>query len=232
MSRATSSELGPSAPRCGLVLGYTALQAGTRTVPVAAGLIAGAALSAPLTARLGTKFTVAAGMPLAAGGLAVLTQVTTGSGYRPVPAALLLAGTGIGLAMAPATDAVMCALPLTKASVGSAMNHTARLVGGAFGVAVLGTIISQVYRDEIADTAARLPAHAATPTRDSLQAALHVAAHLPTPGGDTLADAARIAFTDAMNRAALVGAAVALAGATVALALLPIRPNRTIKDHS
>jgi predicted MFS family arabinose efflux permease len=215
-----------------LVLGYSALQAGARTVPVAAGLIAGAALSAPLAARLGTKLTVAAGMLLAGGGLTVLTQVTTGSGYAPVLAALLFAGTGIGLAMAPATDSVMGALPLAKAGVGSAMNDTARLVGGAFGVAILGTIISQVYRDEIADTAARLPSQAATPTRDSLQAALHVAAQLPTPGGDALAEAARIAFTDAMNRAALVGAAVALAAALVALALLPTRPNPTIEDRS
>jgi len=169
-------------------------------------------------------------MLAAAGGLAVLTQVKTSSQYRPVLAALLLAGTGIGLAMAPATDSVMSALPLAKASVGSAMNDTARLVGGAIGVAILGTIISQVYRDKITDTAAHLPAQAAAPTRDSLQAALHVAAQLPQPGRDSLADAARTAFTDAMNRAALVGAAIALAAAIIALALLPVRPNRTIKD--
>jgi EmrB/QacA subfamily drug resistance transporter len=209
-----------------LVLGYTALQAGARTVPVAAGLIAGAALSGPVTLRFGTKLAVAVGMLLAAGGLAVLTRVTTGSGYGPVLAALLLAGTGIGVAMAPATDSVMGALPLAKASVGSAMNDTARLVGGAFGVAVLGTIISQVYRSEIADTAGSLPQPAAAPARDSLQAALHVAPNLPRPGGDALAQAARVAFTDAMNRASLVGAAVALAAALVAIALLPTRPGR------
>jgi EmrB/QacA subfamily drug resistance transporter len=209
-----------------LVLGYTALQAGARTVPVAAGLVAGAALSAPLTARLGTKLAVTAGMLLAAGGLAVLTEATASSGYRPVLAALLLSGTGIGVAMAPATDSVMGALPLAKASVGSAMNDTARLVGGAFGVAVLGTTITQVYRDHIADTAARLPAPAAAPARDSLQAALQVAAHLPAPNGGALAMAARVAFTDAMNRAALVGTGVALAAAVVAIALLPARPRR------
>jgi EmrB/QacA subfamily drug resistance transporter len=200
-----------------LVLGYTALQAGARTVPVAAGLIAGAAVSAALAARLSARFTVAAGMLLAAGGLAVLTEVTTGGGYGPVLAALLLAGTGIGLAMAPATDSVMVALPLAKASVGSAMNDTARLVGGAFGVAILGTIISEVYHDHIAATAARLPAPAASSVRDSLQSALHVAANLPS--GETLALAARVAFTDAMNSAALVATVVALAAAVVALTL-------------
>jgi len=213
-----------------LVLGYTAFQAGARTVPVAAGLIVGAGLSAPLTARIGTKLTVTAGMLLAAAGLAVLTTATTTSGYRPVLTALLLAGSGIGVAMAPATDSVMGALPLAKASVGSAMNDTARLVGGAFGVAVLGTTISQVYRDHIATSAAQLPPATAAPTRDSLQAALHVAQQLPGLDGQALAAAARDAFTTAMNTAALVGAAVALAAAVVALALLPARP-RHIPDE-
>jgi EmrB/QacA subfamily drug resistance transporter len=204
-----------------LVLGYSPLQAGARTVPVAAGLVAGAALSTPATRRLGTKLTVAAGMVLCAAGLAVLTGATPTSGYGRVLAALLLAGAGIGLAMAPATDSVMGSLPLAKASVGSAMNDTARLVGGAFGVAVLGTTISQVYRSHITDTAAALPAPAAEPTRDSLQAALQVAAHLTGPRADALRAASRLAFTDAMNRAALIATAVAVVAAAVALIWLP-----------
>lgn len=208
-----------------LVVGYTALQAGARTVPVAAGLIVGAAISTRLTAWAGTKVAVTAGMLLAAAGLAVLTQATVDSGYKPVLAALLLAGTGIGMAMAPATDSVMGALPLAKASVGSAMNDTARLVGGTLGVAVLGTVISQVYRGRLADTSAGLPERVAEPARDSLQAALHIAAGLPRPTGDILAAAARVAFTDAMNRAAFVATAVALAAAGIALVLLPNRPR-------
>jgi EmrB/QacA subfamily drug resistance transporter len=213
-----------------LVLGYSAFQAGARTVPVAAGLILGAGLSAPLNTRIGTKLTVTAGMLVAATGLGILTRATIASGYPPVLAALILAGTGIGIAMAPATDSVMGALPLAKASVGSAMNDTARLVGGAFGVAVLGTTLSQVYHDHIATTAAQLPAPAAGPARDSLQAALQVATHLPRPYGDALATAARIAFTDAMNRTALVGTAVAIAAAVIALTLLPARHPTEPRD--
>jgi EmrB/QacA subfamily drug resistance transporter len=213
-----------------LVLGYSPLQAGARTVPVAAGLLAGAALSTPATKRLGTKLTVTAGMVLCAAGLTVLTAATPTSGYDRVLAALLLAGAGIGLAMAPATDSVMGSLPLAKASVGSAMNDTARLVGGAIGVAVLGTTISQVYRSHIADTATGLPAPAAEATRDSLQAALQVAGHLTGPRGDALRAASRLAFTDAVNRAALVAAAVALVAAAVALLLLPARANSTDPD--
>ncbi|HET9137880.1 MFS transporter [Actinophytocola sp.] len=207
-----------------LVLGYSALGAGARTVPVAAGLIVGAGISAPLTARAGTKLAVTLGMVLAAAGLGVLTQVTATSGYPPVLTALILAGTGIGIAMAPATDSVMGSLPLAKASVGSAMNDTARLIGGAFGVAVLGTVISQVYTDHVTGPTASLSAPAAGEARDSLQAALQVAAQVGDPAAASLVAAARAAFTDAVNAAAFVGTAVALAAAAVALTLLPGRP--------
>ena len=206
-----------------LVLGYTALQAGARTVPVAVGLVLGSAVSTRMNTRLGTKLTVVAGMLLAAAGLAVLTGATPTSGYGRVLVALLFAGAGIGLAMAPATDSVMGSLPLAKASVGSAMNDTARLVGAAFGVAVQGAIISQVYGSRINAVAAQLPDSAAVPTRDSLQGALQVSQQLGGASGTALRSAARLAYTDAMNSAVLVGAAVALLAATVALLLLPAR---------
>jgi DHA2 family multidrug resistance protein-like MFS transporter len=106
------------------------------------------------------------------------------------------------------------------------MNDTARLIGGAFGVAVLGSTISLVYRTHIAAAAAQLPARAAGPAQGSLQGALQVAQHLGGPPGRVLETAARLAFTDAMNRAALVGAAIALAAALVALVLLPARAAR------
>lgn len=162
-------------------------------------------------------------MLLAAAGLAVVTGATPTSGYRLTLAALLLAGTGIGLAMAPATDSVMGSLPLAKASVGSAMNDTARLIGGAFGVAILGTTINQVYRTHITATADQLPPAAAAPTRDSLQAALQVAGRLDPTHATTLQTAARLAFTDAMNQAAIIAAVVAFSAALLALILLPTR---------
>jgi DHA2 family multidrug resistance protein-like MFS transporter len=209
-----------------LVLGYTAFHAGVRTLPLAAGLVIGSGLSAPANGRLGTKLTVTCGMLLAAGGLAILAGVTPASGYGRVLAALLLAGGGIGMAMAPATDSVMGSLPRGKASVGSAMNDTARLVGGAVGVAALGSTISLVYRTHIDAATSQLPARVAGPARASLQAALQIARHLGAPHATALETAARLAFTDAMNQAALVGAAVALAAALVALILLPARATR------
>ena len=206
-----------------LVLGYSPLQAGARTVPVAAGLLAGSVLSTPATRLLGTKLVVAAGMLLAAGGLGVLTTLTPASGYGGVLAALLLAGTGIGVAMPPATDSVMGSVPLAKASVGSAMNDTARLVGAAFGVAIMGSTISEVYAARVGAVTAHLPAPAAAPVRESLQSALKVAQLLGGPQGHALQTAARQAFTDAMSRAAFIGVGVTLAAALVALVMLPAR---------
>jgi hypothetical protein len=88
--------------------------------------------------------TLTAGLLLAAAGLSVLAVATPASGYPRVLTALLLAGTGIGLAMAPATGSVMGSLPLAKASIGSAMNDTARLVGAAFGVALAAALAALI----------------------------------------------------------------------------------------
>ena len=208
-----------------LVLGYSAFEAGLRTLPVAAALILGSALSTPATTRLGSTITVTAGMILAGAGLVVAAAATTTRDYSPVLTTLLLCGLGIGLAMAPATDSVMGSLPLEKAGVGSAMNDTARLVGGAFGVAVLGTVVSQVYRMRIDGTANLLPEPIRGAVHESLQAALHVAQQLNPSDQAALTAAARGAFTHAMQTAALVGAGATLAAALVALLRLPSRPS-------
>jgi hypothetical protein len=137
----------------------------------------------------------------------LLSQAHVDSGYGIVAAVLVTMGLGMGLAMAPATDSVMGSLPLEKASVGSAMNDTTRMIGGALGVAVLGSILHSGYESRIGDGA---PAVA----RDSLGGALHV-------GGTQLADQARHAFVSGMSTASLAAAGVAIAGAIIAFVALP-----------
>jgi EmrB/QacA subfamily drug resistance transporter len=200
------------------VMGYTPLEAGVRIVPVAAGMILGTGLSARIVPRLGTKVVVAAGLVLVASALLVLSTATVGSGYGLVAAALVLTGLGMGAAMAPATESVMGSLPLEKASVGSAMNDTTRMIGGALGVAVLGSLLSTGYHDELHPAAFDLHGPAAATARDSLGGALQV-------GGTSgpLADAARHAFVSGMHTAALAAAGVAIVGALLSLAFLPAR---------
>jgi hypothetical protein len=96
--------------------------------------------------------------------------------------ALGVLGFGMGLAMARATDSIMSSLPTAKAGVGSAMDTTTRQVGGGLGVAVLGSVLTSAYRDQLAPALQGLPGRAATLARDSEGAALAVAARLGPPG--------------------------------------------------
>jgi EmrB/QacA subfamily drug resistance transporter len=204
------------------ILGYSALEAGIRTLPVAGGLILGGPLSARLAERVGTKVVVAAGLALVAAGLALLGLADEHSVYGIVALSQVVLGFGMGNAMAPATDAIMGSLPLAKASVGSAVNDATRITGGALGVAVLGSMLSTGYRGRMEDAVTGLPAPAAEAAQESLAGAMSVS-KLAGPGGERLLDAAQSAFVSGMHSAAFVAAAIALAGAVVALRWLPAR---------
>jgi EmrB/QacA subfamily drug resistance transporter len=202
-----------------LVLGTSALETGLRMLPVAAGLVIGGPLSAKLTARVGAKPVVTAGLCLIAAALLLMTQFQVDSAYGIVAAAFVVLGIGIGTTMAPATDSVMGSLPLAKASVGSAVNDATRTTGGALGVAVLGSILSSGYRGDM-DAIGGAGGAAA---HDSLAGALAVAARIGGATGDRLASTAQAAFVSGMHAAVLVGAAIALVGALVAFVFLPSR---------
>jgi predicted MFS family arabinose efflux permease len=212
------------------VLGYSALEAGIRVLPVAAGLVIGGPSSARLTERVGTKFVVALGMTLIATALVLMTgyQVDTGYGYVALTQVIL--GLGIGMAMAPATESIMGSLPLAKASVGSAVNDATRTTGGALGVAVLGSLLSSGYRADMDAAVSGLPANAADAARDSLGGAIAVAAH---GGGSRLVTTAQEAFVSGMHSAVVVAAAIALAGAVIALVFLPARaPEEAVEPQA
>ena len=202
------------------VLDYTALEAGVRTLPVAGGLVLGGPLSARIAQRIGARVVVAAGLTTVAAGLALLSQVEVDSGYGLIAASLAVFGVGMGAAMAPATESIMSSLPQANAGVGAAMNDTTRMVGGSLGVAVLGSLLSSGYRGDMESVTADLPAQAA-PAGDSLGAASSIAERLGGDTGATLTRAADAAFTSAMGDALMVGAAVALAGAALALKVMP-----------
>ena len=203
------------------VLGYSALRAGVGFIPIAVTLMIAAPNSARLTKRFGTKAVVTAGMTVTALALLLLTRATPHSGYLLPGLMLALLGAGMGTAMSPATDSIMGSLPLAKAGVGSAVNDTTRQIGGALGVAVLGSITNANYRHHVAAVAAGLPLVARNAVRAGIGNALVVAnqAHAPQ-----VAVAAKQAFVHAMNATAYIGAAIAFAGAMVALIWLPSQP--------
>jgi EmrB/QacA subfamily drug resistance transporter len=205
------------------VLGYTPFGAGLRTLPFAFALMVMAPLSSKAVQWFGTKRVVVTGMVVFASGLLVASTSTVSSGYPRVMIAMILMGAGMGLSVAPATESIMGALPLHHAGVGSAVNDTSREVGGALGVAIVGSMLSSLYSTNLNG---KLPATVPGPVRDaadqSVGAALQVSARLGRVGAP-LADAARESFVYAMSRASLVTAAVALVGALAAWKFLPAR---------
>ncbi|HEX9122721.1 MAG TPA: DHA2 family efflux MFS transporter permease subunit [Actinomycetota bacterium] len=207
------------------VLGYTPLQAGIRVLPLAT-LILSAPLSARAVERVGTKAVVTGGLLVVASGLWLLSTVSIGDGYPLVAWTTAILGVGMGMTMAPATESVMGSLPLAKTGVGSAMNDTTRMVGGALGVAVVGSVLSSAYAAGIAPALSAVPdPRVAAAAGDSIGAAVAIA-HRVGPAGQPLVDAARVAFVDGMGSAVLVAAGVAALGALAALASLPSRPGR------
>jgi hypothetical protein len=145
-------------------------------------------------------------------------------------------GLGMGNVMAPATDSIMGSLPRAKAGVGSAVNDTTRQVGGAFGVAVLGSILSSQYASHFTSRVPDgVPAQAVDAAKDSVGAALGVANQLPAqlqhlaPG---LVDAAKSSFVDGFHLAALIAAVLVFIAAIGVLRFLPARATDEEPAHT
>ena len=204
-----------------LVHGLSPLQAGLAILPVSLILMLVAPRGPALVDRHGIRTVVPVGFALIAIGLALLGTVgTSGDAWRIyvgfVPMAI-----GMAITMSPLTAMIMSAVPINRAGVGSAMNDTTRELGGALGVAVLGSLLTTVYRGDIATVTASLPADLAAQAESGLSGALQVSQSLGGAAGITLADAGRSAFVDGVRIATLVGAGFLLVGAVAARRWLP-----------
>ncbi|MFD6170071.1 DHA2 family efflux MFS transporter permease subunit [Streptomyces coeruleorubidus] len=159
------------------VLRYDALETGIRMLPLAGAVFAGSVLTGYLTPRIGMKATIIAGMAAGTTALALLTQVDKSSSYGDFVAPLLALGLGIGLALSPCTDAIMGAFPEEELGVGSAVNDTSQELGGAIGIAILGSLLSTSYSSGLSDATAdsELPADALSQAQDSVAAGYGVA---------------------------------------------------------
>jgi EmrB/QacA subfamily drug resistance transporter len=203
------------------VLGYSPLEAGFRVMPVATMIVA-APLSARFAERFGTKKVVTTGLVIVSIAMSILATITVDTGYGRVALALAVLGLGMGTAMAPATESIMGSLPLAKAGVGSAMNDTTRQIGGALGVAILGSILASSYGSAMESVVASLPPQAAEIAGDSVGGAMAVASQAGAAGAP-LAEAAAVAFVGGMESAVWVAAGVAMLGAIVTFLWLPAR---------
>ena len=201
--------------------GYSAIEAGAIMSPMALGLMLGAGSSGKAVARVGLSGTVAAGLAaigLLLGGTALWGPDTSAAVLIAWFFGLTLA---MGWVMAPATDAVVGAVPAAKSGIASATNTVARMVSGALGVAVVGSLVSYLYASDVEGSLGALPPQARAAAEDSIGAATAVAAQLPPEAGAALVAAAGDAFTGAMGAGLVVGAVLAAATAVVVARLLP-----------
>jgi EmrB/QacA subfamily drug resistance transporter len=204
-----------------LVLGYDALKAGIAQLPFAATIMILAPRGPRLAARIGLNRTIAFGMGLAAVGMLLFSFVTAGTPYPFLLAPMITMSAGMALSTPSLTGSIMSAVPLGKAGVGSAMNDVTRELGGALGVAVLGSLVASRYDSLISGVISTLPGPAHSAADTSLAGAIEVGARIGGPEGQRIADTARDAYTSGMNTATLVGAIVATIGAVIVYRKLP-----------
>jgi hypothetical protein len=204
-------------------------EAGLRIIPHAFTMTLAATLSPRVAARIGTKRAIALGALVASGGMFYMSQVFhVETPYYLIAIGQLILATGLGTAFSPATATVMNSVPLAKAGVGSAMNDTTRQLGGALGVAVLGTVATNTYLSGIAslrESLSELPPQFTQAISSSIQAA-HIAVSDPQVTDalrEMIVTTTNQAFVKGMNNAMLISSLVMLAAFFAVLVLLPSR---------
>ncbi|MEV1084778.1 MFS transporter [Streptomyces sp. NPDC050211] len=204
------------------VRGYSPLQTGLLMLPLAAAQLIFAPRARLMVDRFGNRATTTAGMLIIAAMLAAFATLEADTPIWILEVIFFLMGTGMAHIMTPTSVVIMQALPREKAGSASALSNTFRQVGGALGIAVLGSVLSAAYRTGIEDKLGVLPADVRHTAGESIEATLGVAAKLG-PQGQSLIAPAHDAFLHAMHLTALCGAGVAVIGAVVVGLFLPGR---------
>ncbi|MBD9701466.1 MFS transporter [Streptomyces sp. ID01-12c] len=212
------------------VLGYDALDTGVRLLPLAGAVFLGAVVTGKLTPTLGVKAMVVTGMVVGTAGVFLLTQIDKGSTYGDFLVPMMMLGFAIGLSVSPATDTIMDSFPESELGVGGGANDTALELGGALGIAVLGSLLGTAYRDELTDLVGnRLPGEAMEIAKDSVGGGLAVAERVaqdPSAGpqqAQAVVDAVHQAFAHGVAQTSLIGGIIMAAGTLIVLAVLPGR---------
>jgi len=203
---------------------YAPLSTGVRILPVALSIGAGSVLGVKLAVNFGNKAVVAVGLTMVGASFAWVSTASTATSYWEIVGQMLLAGFGLGFTTAPATEAIMGVVPQDKAGVGSAVNDATRELGGALGVAVIGSVFASLYHSGLdsPDLTATPAARAAA--KESIGAAVATSHQLGTEGTQLLATA-KHAFFDGFQAGCLVASGVLFVGAIFAALVLPSRPG-------
>jgi EmrB/QacA subfamily drug resistance transporter len=204
-----------------LVLGYSALGAALRLLPIAMIMLVVAPFTPKLSARFGAHRTVAFGMCCIALGFVLFRGLEANTAYAYVVLCVIPLTTGIALAMSPMTASIMMSVPERRAGAGSAMNDATRELGAALGIAILGSIAASHYATKIAPFLHGLSPSDASAARTSIAGALRVGATLPPNAQSPFIAGANNAFVEGIHLAVTVGAILALISAVVVYRFLP-----------
>jgi EmrB/QacA subfamily drug resistance transporter len=209
-----------------LVHGYDALGAGVRLVPYAMTMMIVAPLSARVVERLGSKRVITAGLIVISVALFTLSFIHATTPYPRVIVVFCVMAAGMGMVMAPATESVMGSLPPAKAGVGSAVNDTTRQMGGALGVAIIGSIVASIYSERAGDVgrAHDVTGASLAGAKASLDGALEASRSLvdPIARADFVAGV-KDAFVGSLSYGLRTSATVILVAAFVVWRFLPAR---------
>lgn len=205
------------------VKGYSALLAGLGGTPFAATVMVVAPRTPPLVARLGLRRSAPLGVALVATALVMLSFATATTPYAWIAVSLVVMGSGAALTLPSLSTAILASVPMNKAGVGSAVNDTTREVGGALGIAIVGTVLSAVYRDHVTPSLAALPPQLADVANDNVGKAIAVTEQYTATdpaGAVAMRDGVRQAFLEGAHLGLRVAAALTLVGAVVMLVRL------------
>ncbi len=207
------------------VTGRSALEAAVALLPLPIILLPTARNAPILAARVGFRRVAPVGLVIMAVGFLVLSQIQVESPYWYFALGLSFFAFGMGLAGTPATTAITASLSMEKQGVASAVNDTARELGSAFGIAILGSILNQGYRDGMAEAVVNLPAQVAERVLASVAFTASPLIAQAGAAGQQLVEQGRTAFVAGVGSALLLGAAVLIVAAIAVAALAPRSPG-------
>ena len=210
------------------VTGRSALEAAAALLPLPFVLIPTARAAPRIAQRIGFRWVGPTGLLAMAFGFALLSRLEVDTPYWFFVIGLLFFGLGMGLAGTPATTAITSSLSMAKQGVASAMNDTAREVGSAFGIAILGAALNQSYRDALAPAVANLPPQIAERVLGSVAFTTSPAVAQLGAAGQALVEAGRAAFVQGVGDAVLIGSVVLAVAAVVVFVASGPKPQAAI----
>ena len=217
-----------------IVQGRTALQAGMLIIPTSVAMMFGAPLSGKLMKSIGPRYLVLAMATAMVTGVLMLAGIGVDSSTTAVIVPLVIFGFGAGLGMPALTDTVMAAVPEADAGIGSAVNDVSRELGGALGIATIGSVVSSLYRSNI-DTAlvGIVPAEVAEVAAESVGVAKVAAQALPPETASVVVEAANQAFVDVMVSGFQISAIILVSAVVIAFTLIPkkMRATQAVADE-